>query len=73
MRKLLLLYIVLVFLNACVYKPTAYEMAQADYGQVPDIYEGMIKHKIKQYLPDPHAATIEVSRHNDLFITVFKF
>ena len=62
MRKLLLLYIVLVFLNACVYKPTAYEMAQADYGQVPDSYEGMIKHKLKQDLPDPHAATIEVSR-----------
>ncbi len=73
MRKLLLLYIVLVFLNACVYKPTAYEMAQADYGQVPDSYEGMIKHKLKQDLPDPHAATRGGLTSQRPFITVFTF
>ena len=62
MWKLVSVCTVLLFMSGCVYKPSAYEMAQADYGQVPDSYEGMIKHKLKQDLSDPHAATIEVSR-----------
>lgn len=62
MWKLVSVCIVLLFMGGCVYKPSAYEMAQADYGKVPDSYEGMIKHKLQENLSDPHAATIEVSR-----------
>ena len=62
MRIWLLLYIVLVFLNACVYKPTAYEMAKADYGQLPSTYQDMIKHKLKESLPDPNSVQIEIAR-----------
>jgi len=62
MWKLVSVCTILLFMSGCVYKPSAYEMAQADYGLVPDSYEGMIKHKLQENLPDPHAATIEVSR-----------
>ena len=62
MWKLLLVCILLFFMNGCVHKPSAYEMAGADYGQVPSAYEGMIKHKLKESLPDPNSATIEVAR-----------
>jgi hypothetical protein len=62
MLKWLSVFTVLLFMIGCVPKPSAYEMAQADYGQVPDSYEGLITHKLKEILPDSQSATIEVSR-----------
>jgi len=53
---------VLLFMNGCSYKPSAYEIAIADYGQVSDCYEDLITHNLQASLLDPHTAKIEVSR-----------
>lgn len=62
MLKWLWVFTVLLFMIGCVHKPSAYEMEQADYGRVPDNYEGLITHKLQESLPDPHSAKITVSR-----------
>ena len=62
MSKWLSVFTVLLFLIGCVQKPSPSEMAQADYGRVPDSYASLITHKLQETLPDPHAVKIEVSR-----------
>lgn len=62
MLKWLSVFTILLFMLGCVQKPSAFEMAQADYGQVPNSYASLITHKLQESLPDPDAAKIEVSR-----------
>jgi hypothetical protein len=62
MLKWLSVFTVLLFVLGCGPKPSTFEMAQADYGQVPKSYESLITQKLKESLPDPQAAKIEVSR-----------
>ena len=62
MWKRLPVFAALLFVIGCVPKPSVFEMAQADYGQVPGNYESLITGKLKESLPDPDSARIEVSR-----------
>lgn len=62
MWRWLLVYSLLLLISGCVVKPSAFEMAKADYGQVPDTYAKLITYKIQKGLPNPQAAKIEVSR-----------
>lgn len=62
MLNRLALILIFAFLLACAQKPTAYEMAKADYGHVPASYQRLIINKIKESLPDPESATIDVAK-----------
>jgi hypothetical protein len=62
MGKLLCIFMGLILMGGCVHKPSSLEMAEADYGKVPDLYKQMIITKINQSLADPESAKIEVSR-----------
>ena len=62
MLKLLSIFLGLVLLAGCAHKPSANDMAEADYGQVPNHYKQMIIAKINESLADPESAKIEVPR-----------
>ena len=61
MLKLLSIFLGLVLLAGCAHKPSANDMAEADYGHVPNHYKEMIIDKINKSLPDPESAKIDVS------------
>ena len=62
MLKLLSIFLGLMLLAGCAHKPSANDMAEADYGHVPNHYKEMIIDKINKSLPDPESAKIDVSR-----------
>jgi hypothetical protein len=62
MGKLIYIFLGLVLLGGCVQKPSSLDMAEAEYGKVPDLYKQMIMRQIKESLADPQSAKIEVSR-----------
>jgi hypothetical protein len=62
MWKLLSIFLGLVLIAGCAYKPSADDMVAADYGQVPNHYKQMIIAKINKSLPDPESTKIDVAR-----------
>lgn len=62
MLKRLSAFMVLLLMSGCFLKPSPFEMADAEYGQVPDSYVTLITLKLQENLPNPHAAKIEVSQ-----------
>ena len=62
MGKLLYIFLGLVLMGGCVQKPSSLDMAEAEYGNVPDLYQQMIIRQIKESLADPESAKIDVSR-----------
>jgi len=62
MGKLLSLFLGLMLIAGCAHKPSANDMAEADYGRVPNHYKQMIIAKINESLADPESAKVEVSR-----------
>ncbi|UCH91152.1 MAG: hypothetical protein JSU60_00040 [Nitrospirota bacterium] len=62
MLKLLSIFLGLVLLAGCTHKPSANDMAEADYGRVPNLYKEMIISKINESLANPESAKIDVSR-----------
>ncbi len=62
MLKLLsILFMGLVLLAGCGHKPSANNMANADYGRVPNLYKQMIIDQINESIVDPESAKIDVS------------
>ena len=62
MLKLVSIFLGLVLIAGCAHKPSANDMAEADYGRVPNHYKQMIIAKINESLADPESAQIEVPR-----------
>ena len=62
MLKLLSIFLGLVLIAGCAHKPSANDMFDADYGQVPNLYKQMIIAQINESLADPESAKIEVPR-----------
>jgi len=62
MLKLVSIFLGLVLIAGCAHKPSANDMAKADYGRVPNHYKQMIKAKINESLADPESVKIEVPR-----------
>ena len=62
MWKILSIFLVLALIAGCAHKPSAYDMAEADYGRVPNYYKQMIISKINEGLADPESVKIEVPR-----------
>ena len=62
MLKLLSIFLGLVLIAGCAHKPSANDMFEADYGQVPNLYKQMIIAQINESLADPESAKIEVPR-----------
>ena len=62
MLNLLSIFLGLVLIAGCAHKPSANDMFEADYGQVPNLYKQMIIAQINESLADPESAKIEVPR-----------
>ena len=62
MGKLLYLFLGLVLMGGCAQKPSSLDMAEAEYGNLPELYQQMIITQIKESLADPQSAKIKVSR-----------
>ena len=62
MLKLLSIFLGLVLIAGCAHKPSANDMFEAGYGQVPNLYKQMIIAQINESLADPESAKIEVPR-----------
>ena len=62
MTKLIYLLLSLALMAGCMHKPSAHDMADAEYGEVPRFYKEMIIDKINKNLNDPESARIDVPR-----------
>ena len=62
MLKPLSIFLGLILIAGCSHKPSANDMAEADYGRVPNHYKQMIIAKINESLANPESAKIEVPR-----------
>ncbi|WP_024561708.1 membrane lipoprotein lipid attachment site-containing protein [Franconibacter pulveris 601] len=56
MKKFLLVFLTALTLTGCMSTPTATQISNAYYGELPQYYEGQIKETIGSSLKDPDSA-----------------